>query len=140
MIPTHVRVKHDPEAGTYGDCLRACIASIMEREPETIPHFAFDGCNGATQIARLRDYLAADGLTVSVFVFPGEASRSELLAWMGDLNPNTTYVLCGATATGVDHAVIAQGGKITHDPSWYPTGVVGPASSGVWQLMVITKL
>lgn len=146
MIPVHVRVRHDPPNGLFGDCMRACVASIMEMQAEDVPHFAMDGCDGTTQLERVRRFLRPMGLTLCVFLFPGEESRSDVLAYMGQVNPNATYILCGALASpsegvpGGDHAVVAQGKRIAHDPSWYPTGIVGPTSAGVWQLLVITKL
>lgn len=34
--------RHDVEAGTYGDCWRACIATVTQTPLEHVPHFVGD--------------------------------------------------------------------------------------------------
>ena len=40
MKPIPQTILHDPADGRFGDCLRACIASILEMDSESIPNFA----------------------------------------------------------------------------------------------------
>jgi hypothetical protein len=42
MMPVEMIVDHCPEEGRYGDCFRACVASLMELPAEAVPHF----CDG----------------------------------------------------------------------------------------------
>jgi hypothetical protein len=39
VIPVKQLILHDPANGKYGDCFRACVASLMEFPCEKVPHF-----------------------------------------------------------------------------------------------------
>ena len=41
--------------GQYGDCLRACVSSLFECNPEYVPHFSHDGSD--EYISRLNHWL-----------------------------------------------------------------------------------
>ena len=43
MIPVYSTVPHKPEEGLYGDCHRACVASVLELPSEAVPHFFAKG-------------------------------------------------------------------------------------------------
>ncbi len=138
MTPALCRVEHDPENGKYGDCVRACIASVLDiADPLDVPHFYCDDdvTRGATRITewlRLREcapfwsHYPGDGLTLDA-----------LLSYMGDVNPNCTYILFGATANGGNHAVVCQGGAIVHDPNWIPSPIVAPCANDYWTVLVV---
>lgn len=138
MIPAFVSNRHDPEAGQYGDCVRACIASILELSTSDVPHFVGDGCNAETMFQRIRKFLNPLGFTVYVAAYEG-ATRDEILSGVADSNPDATYILIGSLGDA-DHAVVCQGDKVAHNPQWYPMPFVGPASNGYWVVMVIAKL
>lgn len=38
MKPVRQLYRHDPANGVYGDCWRACIASVLELPIEDVPH------------------------------------------------------------------------------------------------------
>ncbi len=42
MRPQKQKYFHDPENGTWGDCDRTCVASLLCRDIEDVPHF-FEG-------------------------------------------------------------------------------------------------
>lgn len=133
MIRQFCKVKHDPENGTYGDCLRACVATMLGHD---VPHFFEDGCDGETGHKRLRDYLMT--LNLSPFTWALDAdqvSKDALFEFMRVNNTNINYLLfcrCG----GEDHAVVCRDGAVVHNPAWAPYPVSGPNSSGVWLVMV----
>ena len=140
MIPVHCRVKHDPEAGTYGDCLRACVASLLDvARPEDVPHFYEDNCSGEEGMARVATYLATVGYVPFYTVYDGGNTLDGLLAFLGEQNPTAHYILFGGTIEGGDHVVIGYGGKIVHNPAWYGSSIVGPGSTGVWVTMVLAR-
>jgi len=136
MTPAFCRIKHDPEAGTYGDCVRACIASILELNSEDVPHFYEDNCSGETGHARIREWLAERKFVPFYVYFNGADPLETVLDHMAVANPETFYMLFGCSGLG-DHVVVCQGGKIVHDPAWYPTGIKGANSNGFWSIMVI---
>jgi len=139
MIPVHCRVKHDPENGMYADCMRACVASILELEPEAVPHFT-DGHPPADEVyAALDDFLSGMGLAAFGVAFPGSLSFGELLEHFGALNPNATYMLIGRNGEGDNHCVVCQGGVVAHDPAWFRSKMDGPSDEGFWYVMVLAR-
>lgn len=136
------RVKHDPPR-SYGDCLRACIASIMDLDPEHVPHFADMAATGTEARASARRWLGLRGLTITAFALDGSESVQGVLDWMGENNPDTTWMLFGSTtrapAAPADHVVVCQGGKVVHDPAWVPTSIKRVGSCGYWEIWVVSK-
>lgn len=137
MTPVNCRVKHAPEDGKFGDCLRACIASLLNLQAEDVPHFYEDNCDGATGQKRVNDFLASRNLAAFCSGYGGELSREEILFAMRELNPNTHYLLFGSLPNGSDHVVVCKGGEVVHNPSWFPEPLVGPNSNGFWVVMVL---
>lgn len=138
MIERHCIVKHSPPE-TYGDCVRACIASLMNLEPYRVPHFADKGVSGEEMIAAMRAWLADRWLVPFIGHFDGEATFAEILEQQAEVNPGCYYMVFGSNGEG-DHVVICRDGKVAHDPAWYRTPLVGPGSTGVWIVMVLAAL
>ena len=125
------KVKHDPENGTYGDCLRACVATVLGHDA---PHFFHDGCDGEIAQQRLREYLETQHLLPVFYSIPGDTDYKLLLHFMSEQNPGVKYLLfcrCG----GEDHVVICQDDSVIFNPAWAPHPVSGPSGSGVWVIM-----
>lgn len=139
MTPDYCTVQHDPERGQYGDCLRACIASIMDLDTADVPHFADGGVDGDKAMARLRLWLNKHGFAPFIAAWPGEITLSDLLQMHQTLNPDSVYVLFGGTGSG-DHCVVCRGGEIVHNPSWGGSHVIGPLSNGTWQALVVGRV
>lgn len=137
MYPVHCQIKHDPEAGTYGDCVRACVATIMEFTAERVPHFHEDNPGYVEANRRLTKWLKHYGYA-PVYINCGDQSMDDILSYMGEQNPDAHYMLFGRNAGG-DHVVVCHGGAVVHDPNWCPSPMVGPGSSGVWVVMVIAR-
>lgn len=138
MIPVNCRIAHEPENGKYGDCVRACVASLMELEPEKVPHFYHDNCDAIEGNRRIASFLDEHGFVPFWTIFDGSLSLEELLNNQLQANPTVFYMLYHSNLDG-DHVVICRGGKVDFDPSWYPTKITGPNSSGYWGIMVIAK-
>lgn len=132
MIPVHCRVKHDPP-NSYGDCLRACIASLLEMEPDDVPHFADNGVDWPTMLADLRAWLLdAIGEYAWVVQYSSEASDAEIRSLIAELNPKQYYLLFSE-----DHVVVCLDDKIVHDPAWYRTALRTPREA--WTVMVLVR-
>jgi len=142
MTPVFCRVKHDPETGRYGDCVRACVASIldMEANPEAVPHFAHD--NAAPEIVnqRLREYLATRGLAPWISHYDPDLSRESLLDVLAESGPGVHFMLYGRTESGGDHVVVCCDGKVVHDPAWYASPLVRGGLQGSWQVVVFAAI
>lgn len=138
MTPAFCRVKQDAENGSFGDCVRACVASIIEMDSEKVPHFFHDNCDGHTGNIRIAEFLRPLGLAPFLVNYDGSISRQELMDMMHVLNRDTYYLLFGRTNSG-DHVVVCRGGTQAHDPAWLASPLVGPGSHGHWSVMVIAR-
>ena len=139
MTPVMCHVKHDPEAGTYGDCLRVCVASLLDLEAADVTHFFHDDCDGATGNARLVEFLSGQGYAPFWSHYPGELSLDDVLGHQGAQNPTCHYLLFGRVASGGDHVVVCKGGEIVHDPAWLQSPLIGPNETGFWGVMVLAR-
>lgn len=134
----HCRVKHKPPH-TYGDCLRAAVASLLDvEETLSVPHFFEDGCDGRTGMERLREWLKTQGLA-PFYVFFSEDRLEDVLFFMETVNPGVRYILTGSTENE-DHSVIYAGDDLIHDPAWCAARLVGPASNGYWTALTVVPL
>lgn len=130
MTPCFCRVKHNPPE-TYGDCWRACIATMLDIErPEDVPHFAEDGCSFEESIKRIRAFLAPHNAYLTHF--SAELQHTDVLAFMAERNPDIDYLLCSE-----NHVVVCRNDQIVHDPAWYRTSLTQPSEA--WTVLVITK-
>ena len=104
-----------------GDCLSACVATLLDVKVSDVPIFLderdpYDGI----WLERLDRWLADHhGLHVSQIEI--DVSSPEELSLFA---PDFPYVLCGTSIRGRDHAVVAIGGEVVHDPHPSRTGLV----------------
>lgn len=139
MKYVHCTERHDPDAGTYGDCMRACIASIMDRDSEEVPHFADGGVSADEAMSHMRDWLHHTGHAPFIAGYPGDIFLSDLLTMHAALNPDSLYVLFGGTGSG-DHCVVCRGGEIIWNPAWTGGRIGQPLSNGTWQVLVVGRV
>lgn len=146
MRKVYMQNSHYPEQNEWGDCLRACVASLFEREPENVPHFGEGGPDATEMWRRVQLWLANrhafDGhepLRTWITVFPGEAELPDILSAMKALNGDAFYLVGGTTNAGGDHIVVAQGDRIVHDPSRMGSGIQGPASDGFFHIVTFVR-
>lgn len=129
------RVKHNPPH-TYGDCLQASIACVLDLDPVThVPHFFHDGCDAKTAMERLQFFLQEHGTRAAFMMMDGAEPLAAVQEWMRITNPGIIYLLFGNTGEA-DHVVICQDDKIIHDVAWYPVGLHRSSSNGFWQIVV----
>lgn len=120
--------RHNPEAGVWGDCYRAAVASALGFSLEDVPHVFDGGRTGPEGNALMREWLLGQGFVPITVVY--QASLDELLATVADLNPDTFYVLTGRSKNGCNHCVVGLNDEIVHDPSLDNSGIVGPTDDG----------
>jgi len=135
MYKHKCQTKHDPANGSYGDCLRACIASLLHIEnPLDVPNFADGNASGDEMWNGLRAYLRGRQLDVMHVSFT--ASFAEIRQTMAVLNPGTYYMVIGQIDGG-GHIIICKDDKIEHNPAWYPTGFDGPLPGGFYDVVLL---
>jgi len=102
MIPVFQTIFHDKKAGTRGNCLSACIASIMEIDINDVPHFHDE-----------EDYHIA--LVDFIWSKDWDIYSEE--------DPPPGYAIASGPSPrheGVSHAVVVKDGELVHDP--FPGG------------------
>lgn len=108
MIPVHQSIiDHDPAQGRYGDCFRACVASLFHCEIKEVPHFCSYGENWFT---RLIEWCGVRG--VVPFCFETNAPL-EFPMWSIVTGKSPRY-------PDVNHSVVYFGPDLRHDP--HPSG------------------
>lgn len=116
MIPVVCREGGDGTDGKYGDCLRACVASILEKPSERVPHFYHDGCDGEEGMKRLRAYLKDLNYAPVFLSIPRHFTFDEALELSGNAVSGCHYLMFGE-----GHVVVCKGGIVAHDPAWVKT-------------------
>lgn len=139
MIPHKSLVKHDPENGKYGDCVRVCLASILDVEKcEDVPHFYEDGSSDHDVVQdRIDDWMKGRGLWLCEIPVKAE-SPVAALEWIHSIVGDQHYILAGNSRLGAGHFVVCRGAKIVNDPS--DNGIVGPQDDGYYWLVVVAKI
>src|SRR5687768_17502092 len=114
MKPVDQVVLHDPTNNQFGDCFRACVASLLEVPAEHVPHFLHDG-NEAQFNHRVSAFLASRGLFALTIPARGW-NLAELLGTMGV--GDVYHVISGVSPRfpGQKHAVVGINGQFAHDP------------------------
>lgn len=122
MTPVFCSIPHAPGEGKFGDCLRACVATILDLGREHVPHFA-DGIkpedDAMISFERLREYLATRKMfPLFVGYDSGAADFDEVMRMVAHFNGAVHAILLCGTPNDVNHAVVVKAGKVVHDPSW----------------------
>lgn len=135
MIPHKSRVKHDPP-NSHGDCIRACIASLLDcQDATTVPHFCVDGADNETVAERVDLFLRK--FRLYELSLPVRAHTvTEALDFCSTYTGHNHYLFSGLSRTGCPHVVIAKGSEIVHDPTG--TGIVADIDGHYW-LSVLAK-
>lgn len=100
-------IHHDPDKQQYGNCMQACIASLLNLPLDEVPHFHHDGCDAPTFWERIEDFLGSKGFAMSY-------------GMMHDCLNVTT----GPTKRGTTHCVITHKGELKHDPHPSRSGLI----------------
>jgi hypothetical protein len=132
MTPHKQLIRHNPPEA-IGDCWRTCVACLLDKRPEEVPHFVETCWDDAPEAdRRLRAYLATQGLGMVQLAFGGKLE--DIQPWMKQMNPGVHYMLGGTSRIGVGHQVVCFEDAIVWDPSPTDNGIVGPMSDGYFWL------
>lgn len=138
MIPHTCIVKHDPP-NSYGDCLRACIASLLNiQNAEDVPHFYRDGDDERGAI-ELRAFLAGRGYRPFYMGLRAPTTVEDIFHMMSELNTDVEYLLF-CQCSGGDHVVLCRNGLIIHNPAWYRSPITGPCDNGFYVVVVLVPI
>lgn len=140
MTPLKQRNRHRPEDGVWGDCHRACVASMLDLPLDAVPHFGDGGCDNVEFDRRVREYLASQRIAPVTTIFSGsESPLADVLDCVGHLNPGMHYIIGGKSRAGCGHSVIGFDRKIVFDPSLDENGIVGPMDDGFYWITFLGR-
>lgn len=116
MTPVHQTVFGDGSDGSEpGNCMSACLASVLDLPISEVPNFAAMGQNG--YFDGIRNWLLARDL----YIFETDEDPSH--------NPGApdymNYIACGKSSRGLHHSVVMSEGVVVHDPHPSNVGLVG---------------
>lgn len=96
---------------TRGNCLEACLASILNKTLGEIPTFAPDG--PATTVSDYYDAFEAylESIDYAYMLFHGPVISDKY------------HIAVGTSERGVKHAVVRRNGEIIHDPHFSRAGL-----------------
>lgn len=145
MRPVYQKHGTDERSNIFGDCLRACVASLTELPLDETPHFRWgiyedEGQSGSMWF-HLRLWLRARNIGLIVTKVSCKAV-DEALQWCMTHNPESYLMLGGKGVGGQDHVCIVHKGKIVHEPGRPNSGkgkpsLVGPLSDGAFIVMAL---
>lgn len=128
---------YSPEMGLFGDCLRACVASIFDKPSSEVPHFADLTRFPAGHEKALRDWLRPQGFSVLYIGVPAadyEQTCQNLAAYGMD-----AYHLLGGEVRGQKHVVVAQFGICVHDPGLSFVGLAPDSETNTYEFGFFVK-
>lgn len=113
---------HNSEEGVYGNCLAACVASLLELPIEDVPNF----CAFEQWVHEYVSFLNEHGFDlIANHYFPDGPFPRDLGAGVDGL-----FIAAGPSPRGLNHAVIIDTrGNLIHDPH--------PSRAGVLRLVEV---
>ncbi len=131
MTPVDQLVLYQDEPRIWGDCQRACIASLLDLPALEVPHF-LELANGVAfdNYDMIEDFLAPRGLVVLW-------QRSLAYHWQPG-EPDCYHLLSGPSPRfNTGHMVVGLNGKVFHDPHPSRAGLAGNPAN--WSCSFIVK-
>jgi hypothetical protein len=128
VTPVDQQFLHLPDQGQHGDCMRACIASLLDLPIADVPHFAqIDADGGDNFWIGVTDFCRSRG-----FAF---VTVKGSFVWSAD---PIYHIIAGPSprAAGVHHAVIGLNGRVHFDPHPSRAGLAGDPSEWSFDLLV----
>lgn len=101
--------------GEGGNCLQACLASLLELPLDAVPDFCSSVPKGEDWFIAVAQWLRPHGLGILMMVIPPDM-------WPAIPWPDCYSIVSGRSPREPKllHAVIAWGNRIVHDPAGMP--------------------
>lgn len=137
MKPQWTEYQHNPPH-SYGDCLRACIASLLEVPRALVPHFNIDGAHGPELWQRINSWLHNEHSLLMFGVgWTGDIELDTIVEVVSNNNPGIHFMVIGALSDGTPHCCIYRDGEMVHDPATWQTGGLVKALDDIWSVIVL---
>jgi hypothetical protein len=93
---------------TRGNCLQACLATVLDLPLEAVPHFATEGSEWFNTLNR---WLNKNHNMGAIYCSPLNPGTLEVMA-----TSDGRYLVGGKAENGNPHVVVYHQGKLWHDP------------------------
>lgn len=120
MTPVDQSILSGDPLGRPGDCLRACVATILDLPLRSVPHFLEPDVGGWW--ARFTSYMDGRGLAVLALGEPLDG----VLGIGNGRSPRGDH----------NHAVVTLGPEVAHDPHPTRRGLEGPIEDYLYFVVV----
>lgn len=120
MTPVTQTIVANQIPGVRGNCIQACVASVLDLPIEKVPHFGMIEDNKA-RFGAMDAFLNKHGYRLVGFAPASEINNPQLTKGM-----NGYVIASGISPRNRAHVVIYKNGKLVHD--------VHPARKGLVQL------
>lgn len=139
MIPQKQLNPHNPPL-VWGDCFRACVASVLEMDPEKVPHFYDGGVSGPDAHEKVVEWAKKQELRF--YEFPLKCTEvDQALKFIEAFFPDTYLLLLGKGHNDCGHVVVAFNDEIVHDPTLKKDkyGLTGPVDEELFWVGLFMK-
>jgi hypothetical protein len=128
VTPVDQEFLHQPEQGQHGDCMRACLASLLDLPLQSVPHFAQLAADGQGDFwTMVAEFCRSHGFS---FV-----TMAGSFVWAED---EIYHIIGGPSPRGNGHhAVVGRNGNIHFDPHPSRAGLAGTAAE--WKLDFLVR-
>jgi hypothetical protein len=110
------------KVGNEGNCLAACIASLLDLPIEDL--FSVDESMSTPQMwDAVERWLNGRGLSL-VYVHVREKGQEALLGSVVGRTSSIRYMAWGSSPRGLEHSVVYRDGELVHDPHPDRTGLI----------------
>lgn len=114
---------------TDGDCLSACINTLMNRDD--CPYYFNNQNDADTAWFLLRAWMRQHGKDLMLFPYMDDPRP-----WMVSMSNETPYIMIYDNEDGA-HAAIFKGGACIFDPAWVTKPVKGAVNGECWLVGVV---
>jgi hypothetical protein len=117
----------------YGNCLQACIATVLDLPLAEVPHFADGDPTADVWWSAIREWALPRDIN-PCWIDPEKPDEAHLVQLLMDMK--LPYLAVGPSPGGnYGHCVVMQEGRYVHDPSGRDCYLAGPP----WLLVVFER-
>jgi hypothetical protein len=134
---------HKPEEGIIGDCFRTCVACLLDKRPDELPHgfgkfWEGRDVNVTPKVnAQLNNILA--NWDCRFIAYPLDCTREQLGTYLRHYYTDL-HVIIGCNSKNGGHSVVMRNDDYIWDPSIDNSGCVGPMDDGYYWVGMLVRL
>jgi len=117
MTPVKQTIESNKQLKIKGNCLQACVASLLDLPLEQVPHFVSFSDDEWVNI--FLDFIYAKGYICEGYAPFSEINNESLKSGVDDF-----FIVTGQSPRGIKHAVIYKKDQMFHDPHISNSGLI----------------